>query len=372
MTQKKPDFILLGTTATLVIFGILALSSASASNSQEKFGTTYYFLTHQILFGIIPGIIFGYLAYRINLNSVKKWIPLILLLNIILLGMVFLPGIGIKAGGAARWLNLGIISVQPSEFLKLNFILYLALWLSSKAERNNLKIKKISNAFSQTFVAFLMIIGTIGLLLFLQPDVSTFGIIILTAVVMYFLANTPIIHTGLLFLMGAAGLVCLAPLASYRMKRILVWIKPETDPMGIGYQAKQALIAVGSGGIFGVGLGMSRQKFGFLPESMTDSIFAVMAEEMGFAGCFILIALFLTFFWRGFKIGKGSQDKFLQLASFGISFWIITQALINISSMIRLFPLTGIPLPFFSYGGTAIFVELIGVGILLNISKKKT
>ncbi len=169
--------------------------------------------------------------------------------------------------------------------------------------------------------------------------------------------------------MGTGALALLGSLASYRMERILVFLKPESDPMGIGYQVKQALIAVGSGGIFGLGLGMSQQKFGFLPASMTDSMFAIVAKETGFLGCFVLIVIFLTFFWRGFKIGKNTQDNFLKFSAFGIASWILVQTLINISSMIGLFPLAGIPLPFFSYGGSAIIMELIGVGILLNISK---
>ena len=158
-------------------------------------------------------------------------------------------------------------------------------------------------------------------------------------------------------------------IAPYRAARLLVFLNPETDPMGMGYQLKQALIAVGSGGIFGLGLGMSVQKFGFLPQSMADSIFAIFSEETGFIGSLILIFLFLIFFWRGFKIAKKSMDQFSKLAALGISCWIILQALINIGSMIGIIPLTGVPLPFLSYGGSALVTELIGVGILLNISK---
>jgi len=166
-------------------------------------------------------------------------------------------------------------------------------------------------------------------------------------------------------------LFSLIKLAPYRAARLLVFLKPETDPMGMGYQIKQALIAIGSGGIFGLGLGTSGQRLGFLPQSMADSIFAIMAEETGFVGGLILIALFLVFLWRGFKIGKSSQNKFSQLLAVGISSWIVIQAFINIGSMVGILPLTGIPLPFISYGGSALVSELIGVGILLNISKNK-
>lgn len=367
--EGRPDFILLGTTIVLLIFGILILASVSASISQERFGTTYYFLNHQIIFGVIPGIILVFFAFKINLDSLRKWAPLILFGNLILLSLVFLPKIGTTAGGATRWLDLGPISFQPSEFLKLTFILYLATWLSSKAER--VGQKKLPNNFSQTLIAFLIVVAIIGLLLYYQPDISTLAIIILVAIIMYFLSGTPLWHIILLISLGVGGLLTLAKIAPYRAARILVFLKPQTDPMGIGYQIKQALIAVGSGGLFGVGLGMSRQKFGFLPEPMSDSIFAILAEETGFIGVFVLIILFSIFCWRGFKIGKGSQDKFHQLSAFGITCWILMQTLINISSMTGILPLAGIPLPFFSYGGSALISELIGVGILLNISKRR-
>lgn len=165
-------------------------------------------------------------------------------------------------------------------------------------------------------------------------------------------------------------MLTLIKLAPYRAARLLVFLKPEIDPMGIGYQIKQALIAVGSGGISGLGLGMSQQRLGFLPQSISDSIFAILAEETGFIGCLILIFLFLIFLWRGFEIAKVSQNKFSQLAALGITSWITLQALTNIGSMIGILPLTGIPLPFISYGGSALVSELAGVGILLNISKQ--
>ena len=355
---KKIDLILLGTTGALLIFGILMIANISASFSIEKFGTTYYYLNHQLM-NILIGLILGFTAFKIKLALLKKWAPFLLLGNLALMLMVFLPAIGVSAGGATRWLNLGFISLQPSEFLKLTFILYLASWLNTRTSSKN----------KLTFLAFLMVIVVIGVFLFLQKDQSTFIIILLVATILYFVAQTPFWHIVILFLMGTGALALFGSSASYRMKRILVFLKPETDPMGIGYQIKQALIAVGSGGIFGLGLGMSQQKFGFLPASMTDSIFAITAEETGFLGCFVLIALFLTFLWRGFRIGKNSRDNFLKFTAFGITSWILVQTLINISSMTGLFPLAGIPLPFFSYGGSAIIAELIGVGILLNISK---
>ena len=188
---------------------------------------------------------------------------------------------------------------------------------------------------------------------------------------MYFFAKTPLLHTALIILVGVIGLVVLVNVAPYRLERIRVFLNPEIDPMGIGYQIKQSLITVGSGEVFGLGFGMSQQKFGLLPHPISDSIFAILAEETGFVGSVFLILLFVLFLWRGFKIGKESKDKFSQLVALGIVSWIFIQALVNMGSMINLSPLTGIPLPFVSYGGTALSTELAAVGILLNISKNR-
>ena len=358
---RVPDVVLIAVVLALLLLGILILASVSASFSQEKFGSSFYFLNHQIIFGLIPGIILAFLAFRIRLETLKKWVPVLLLINLALLLMVFLPEIGAQAGGATRWISLGSISFQPSEFLKITFILYLAAWLASRTE----KVK----GFGQTFVAFLLVISIISLFLILQPDISTLAIIVISAALMYFLATTPIWHSILIILIGMGGLSALIKIAPYRLNRLLVFLNPEVDPMGIGYQIKQAIIAVGSGGIFGQGLGMSSLRFGFLPHSMSDAIFAIFAEEAGFVGAAILILLFLIFLWRGFKIAKISQDKFSQLSALGITAWICLQGFINIASMIEILPLSGTPLPFISYGGSALISELIGVGILLNISR---
>lgn len=373
--KSHPDYILAGTLIILLIFGVLMISSVSASLSLEKFGGTYYFLNHQLLFGLLPGLILAFVFFNLNLDTIKKWAPLALLINIILLAMVFLPKIGLSFGGATRWLYFGgNVTLQPSEFLKLTTVLYLASLLSSRAQRGQkiIKEKRFTAPgydFSQTFAAFLIITGLISALLIFQPDVSTLGIIIAAGFIIYFATGTPISHSLFMLLTGIAAFFALIMMAPYRMKRWLVFLDPEIDPLGIGYQLKQSLIAVGSGGLFGLGLGMSRQKFGFLPQSMTDSIFAVFSEEAGFAGAAILISLFLILLWQGFKIAKASQDYFLKLTALGITSWITLQAFVNIGTMIGILPIAGIPLPFISYGGTHLVMELAGMGILLNISK---
>lgn len=360
--DSKADYFLIVVVAILLILGILMIFNVSAFSSQIKFGSPYYFLNRHLLLGLMLGLILAFIAFKIRLEFLKKWAPILLLMNIILMALVFLPEIGVKSGGASRWLNLGFTTVQPSEFLKLTFILYLAVWLSNRSE--NLKLT------NQTFLAFLILIFLITLLLLFQPDVSTLGIIIFTGVIIYFLSGAPLWHLILIILAGVISFFPIIKIAPYRMARLLVFLKPETDPMGIGYHLNQALIALGSGGIFGLGLGMSQQKFGFLPLTLNDSIFAIFAEETGFVGSFILILLFLLFFWRGFTIGKNAPDKFSQLLAFGITFWITIQAFFHISSITGFLPLAGISLPFISYGGSALVSQLIGVGILLNISKK--
>jgi cell division protein FtsW len=360
--EKGVDLFLLTIFLLFLIFGLLVLASVSAPLSQEKFGESFYFLRHQIIFGLIPGLILFLIFYKINLNSLKKYSPILLLIVLILTGLVFIPGIGIKIRGGTRWLGIGPISFQPSEFLKLAFIIYLAAWLDSQT-----KIKKKN--LTQTLIVFLIILSLISLFLIAQPDISTLGIIFATALVMFFLSKTPIWQTFLILFFAILIFVPLIQVAPYRFFRILTFLNPDFDPLGVGYQIKQALIAIGSGGVFGMGLGLSQQKFGILPQSFSDAIFAIFAEETGFLGSLFLIFLYLIFFWRSFRIGKKEGDEFKKLLAFGISFWLCLQAFINVGSIIKILPLTGIPLPFWSYGGSHLISEMSAVGILLNISK---
>ena len=370
--MKKPlnYYFFLGSVFLLLFSGIIILASVSSPVSLKEFDTPYYFLKRQLLFGLLPG---GALAFFISqkkdsVGLLKKWALVLLGINLILMFLVFLPGIGKASGGAARWLNLGPLSFQSAGFLKLTFIIYLASWLASKTEKISQKAGK--KDIGWTFFAFAAIIGLIGLLLMFQPDISTLVIVVLSAVLMYFSAGTPFRHSAAAAVAGAAALAFLIKFTPYRLNRLLVFLNPDLDPLGKGYQIKQALLAVGSGGVAGVGLGMSNQKFGFLPQSMSDSIFAVFAEETGFLGAAFLIFLFLLFSWAGFRIIKGGQDKFSQLLAMGITSWIVLQGFINIGSIIGILPITGVPLPFISHGGTALITELVGVGILLNIAKK--
>jgi cell division protein FtsW len=371
---KRLDYFLLFIVAILLILGISFLSALSAPISLSKFGTTNHYLIHQIVYGFLPGIFLCLIAFLIPLSFFKRISFLAFLLNLLVLISVFIPGIGSRFWGANRWLSLGSIGLQPSEFLKITSILYLSTWLSNRINQQPqgpkaLKDKIPRNSFKQILLPFLIFLTVISVIFILQPNVSTLGIIGLTALVIYFASGTPLWHTLLITIFGSSGLILLLKYGSYRASRLLVFLNPNIDPLGIGYQINQALIAIGSGGIGGRGLGMSSQKFGFLPQTMSDSTFAVYAEESGFVGCIFLILLFSLFLWAGLAVARRSDDRFSKLVALGITFWILFQGFANISSMIGIFPLTGIPLPFISYGGSHIIAELIGVGILLNIAR---
>jgi cell division protein FtsW len=360
----KIDYLLLGAAFFLLVLGIIIIASISITLSSQHFGITYYFLVRQFIIGIIPGLILGFILFRLDEKKLKKISLPALLISIVLCAMVFLPYIGVSAGGAKRWLNfLGNATIQPSEILKLTFIIYLATLFSKRIE------KKDDNKLKTVFLPFIIILSVISVILIKQPDISTLIIIVITSLSIYFSLNTPLLHTIILLAIGVIIFPLLVLFASYRLKRILSFFNPESDPLGISYQINQALIAIGSGGIYGLGFGMSRQKLGFLPEPMTDTIFAIFSEESGFIGASLLILLFLVLFWRIMIIAKRSQDNFASIICLGIGIWIITQAFFNISAMVKLLPLSGIPLPFISYGGSHIIAELGAVGLLLRYSR---
>lgn len=363
MKKAKPDYILLGVVVFLLFFGILFLSGVSAIPSQVRTGKPTYFLFRHLLFGVLPGLILAFGAYKIKLSYLKKMAPVLFFLNLALLIAVFIPGLGIKAGGATRWLNLYFFSLQPSEMLKLTFILYLAAWFSSRSS---------SKEKNPVILPFFLIVSAIALILRLQPDMSTLGVIVATAIIIYFFTNVPFYRFAGISLLVIILFVSFIYFSDYRMERILLFMGLKDDPMGTGFQIKQSVISVGSGGIFGQGLGTYVEKTGFLPQVLGDSIFSVIAEEAGFLGGIVLVFSFLLFFWRGVKNAEGSKEEFSSLVAIGISSWICIQAFINIGAMIGLVPLTGIPLPFISYGGSHIISELVAVGILLNVSKYAT
>jgi cell division protein FtsW len=345
----------------LTAIGLIMLASASWPLGFDRFDDGYYFLKHQMIFGLLPGVIGCLVAMRMPYERLRHFAPHMLALSIILLILVFVPGIGAEFGTSQSWIGIGNFSFQPSELVKLTFLIYLAAWLE-KRSRSELK------SVSEGLAPFLTVLGVIALLLILQPDTGTLGIIVITAMLVYFIGGAPISHLLGLGLIGAGAMAVLVKLSPYRADRVLTFLHPELDPLGVGYHINQALLAIGSGGIFGRGYGHSLQKFQYLPEVAGDSIFAVMAEEMGFVLVSVFIIFYLVFLFRGFKIAEQAPDAFGRYLVIGIMTWFGIQAFVNIGAMVGIMPITGVPLPFVSYGGTALAISLTAAGVVLNVS----
>lgn len=366
--KKLPDILILCVIGTLFIFGIFTLGATSFTLSLDQHGNVWYLFLHQLLMAGI-GMTLGIIVYKLPSIFLKKIAAILFLLNLALVFLVFFPNMGIETKGASRWLKLPGFSFQPSEFLKISFILYLSAWLSSKGKTEKGK----GHGEGISLIPFLIVMAILFFGLILQRDLTTLMIICLVGALMYFASKAPFWHYIVISLLGATGFLVFAKLEPYRWNRVISMFNPHLDPLGKGYQLKQAAIAIGSGRIFGVGegfsFGLSRQKFGFLPESTTDSIFAIVAEELGFLGAIFLIFLFLLFCYQGLKIARNKGQSFEGFLALGIVCWITLQSLANIGGIIGILPLGGIPLPFFSYGGSHIMAEIIGVGLLLNVSK---
>lgn len=355
------DFILFFNVCALVAIGLIMVFSAAATESLRA-NDPFFYLKRQLIFVAI-GFLALYIGFKIDFSKYRKWSGQILLLSFFLLGIVFIPFIGRSAGGATRWIDLGFFSFQPSEFAKLGVIIYLADSITRK--------KKIIGNFLKGILPILTIVAFACLLILKQPDLGTVLVIFGTALIMFYLGGAKLVHIIFLILISSAFFIFASFISPYRKRRLLAYINPWKDPKGVGFHIIQSLIAVGSGGFFGLGLGGSRQKFLYLPEQYTDFIFAILCEETGFLGALLVIILFIGVAARGFYIGRKSPDDFGSLLAFGLSSFLILQALINIGVVVGLIPTTGIPLPFISYGGTSLIVSLYSVGILLNISSSR-
>lgn len=358
--RRNADTIILAVFGLLLLIGFVTLASASAVLAFQRYGDANALLKRQLISAII-----GLVAFAVTMRfPYTRWRQLafpLLCIGVLLLALVLVPGIGASILGARRWIALGGFLFQPVEVVKLCFLLYLAAWL----ERRGRSV----GDFSSGFVAFLSLLGLITILVALQPDIGSISVIGMTALVMYFVAGAPLPYFALIGAGSAALFAFIVKVAPYRAARLTVFLHPELDPQGIGYHVNQALLAIGSGGLFGLGLGHSRQKFNFLPESAGDSIIAIIAEELGFVFIVLLIGLFVVFLLRGLSVARRAPDLFGRYVAAGITAWIVLQAFINMAALARLLPLTGIPLPFVSYGGTALVVSMAAVGILVNISR---
>ncbi|MBU4082594.1 putative lipid II flippase FtsW [Patescibacteria group bacterium] len=363
MKNRQPDYILILIIFVIVFFGLVVLFNASMVLSRDVSGQGYHFLNHQLLYGVIPGLIFFLIFQWLDYKRWQKAAFPLMIFGLILLCLVLIPGLGYSHGGAKRWVGFGGFSFQPFEFVKLFFIIYLSTLLSKKG--------KSKQVIRESFIPFLVVGAAIVTLVLFQPNMSALVIFFLIAGIIYFLAEVKISYLVALAGLGLATLAAFIKLTGYNANRLIVYLHPEIDPQGIGYQIDQALLAIGSGGLFGLGLGQSIQKWKYLPEVVGDSVFAIAAEELGLIGAGVLVLLFICLAWRGLKAAKKSPDKFGYLLAGGIVGWISLQAFINMASISGLIPLMGVPLPFVSYGGSAMIVSLASMGILVNISKYK-
>ncbi|MGB9763018.1 MAG: putative lipid II flippase FtsW [Minisyncoccia bacterium] len=356
--------VFLSLTVILIVLGFLVLISASSIIGAQQYNDILYFVKKQLIQGLLLGIILAFLAFKIDIYFWRKISFLLLLISIIFLILCFVPGFERVINGAHRWIKLGPILFQPSELLKITVIVFLAHVFD---KYRNEPLKKI---FNKTFIIYLCVLAIIGFLLTIQPSTGTFVIISISTLIIYFYNKITLKQFLILILLGVIFFTILIIKYQYRLERILTFTNPHKDPKGKGYQIIQSLIGIGTGGLFGKGFGNSVQKFNYLPESHTDAIFSIIAEEFGFIGSLILIIIYLLFITTGLKLAKYTNNYFGQLIILGFVTSIGLQAFINIAALCHLIPLTGIPLPFISYGSTAYVVNLIQVGIIMNITKK--
>ncbi|WP_369902933.1 stage V sporulation protein E [Bacillus manliponensis] len=359
-TKKMPDFILIIVTLLLLTIGMIMVYSASAVWASYKIGDSFFFAKRQLLFAGV-GVIAMFFIMKIDYWTWRTYSKVILLVCFLLLILVLIPGVGMVRGGARSWIGVGAFSIQPSEFMKFAMIIFLAKFLSEKQKVITKFKEGLLPALSFVFLAFGMIM--------LQPDLGTGTVMVGTCIVMIFVAGARIFHFAMLGLIGVAGFVGLIASAPYRMKRITSYLDPWSDPLGSGFQIIQSLLAIGPGGLFGLGLGQSRQKFLYLPEPQTDFIFAILAEELGFIGGSFVLLLFSLLLWRGIRIALGAPDSYGTFLAVGIVAMIAIQVMINVGVVTGLMPVTGITLPFLSYGGSSLTLMLMAVGVLLNISR---
>ena len=363
--EKSIDTFFLGIVIALVVFGLIMFLSASfgvLAKDQAKFSGILF---NQIAFGLIGGTFAMWVAYKIPYEFWRKYAFYLFIGGIILIALVFVPGLGFSHGGATRWISIGPISFQPVEFLKIAFIIYFSAWIAWIRPKENIDhVKKI-------VIPFVVLFGIVAAILVQQPDTKSLILLMSTGVVMMFVARIPYKYIAGLVLIGVAIFSLVVVFKPYVRERVQTFLDPSHDPRGASFQLNQAQIAIGAGGVWGRGLGQGIQKFTYLPEPQGDSIFAVIGEELGFIGSFVTILLYVLFALRGLRIASRSPDTFSRLLVTGLVIILTAQSFLNIASIAGLFPLTGVPLVFISHGGTSLLFALFSVGIILNISKRQ-
>lgn len=364
MRVHRPDYIFLTSIAALLAFGLLTLFSASSAEGLAKFNDGYFFIKRQFLLGVLPGLVLFYFTSRIHYYWWRKLARPLFYFSLLLLVLLLIPGVGDKIGTAKSWFVIGGFSFQPAELLKLTLIFYLGARLADLAEEDFYHWQRV-------FLPFVAITVVISALILAQPDFGTLMILLFIAGAVYFSAGGRLTHLACLVgagLLGVAGLVMSGKYGRL-LERFTVFLNPNFDAQGLGYQLNQALLAIGSGGLWGLGWGHSRQKFQYLPEVRADSIFAIIGEELGFLVSALFIVFLCFIFWRGMKIAMSAPDRFGKIVVIGVMVWMIGQSFVNIASMTGLLPLTGVPLPLVSHGGTALAIMLAALGVAVNVSK---
>lgn len=358
--KDKPDYLLIISTLILLTVGLIMVYSASSIWADFRFNDPFFFAKRQLLFAVI-GVIAMLFVMNIDYWVWRKWSKVLIIVCFFLLILVLIPGVGLVRGGARSWLGIGAFSIQPSEFMKIAMIIFLARFLADNQKQITSFRKGLLPSLSLVFIAF-------GIIM-LQPDLGTGAVMVGTCIVMVYIAGARLSHFFALGLAGLAGLAGLVISAPYRIQRITSYLDPWSDPLGSGFQIIQSLYAIGPGGIMGLGFGQSRQKFFYLPEPQTDFIFSILVEETGFLGGAFVLALFCIMLWRGIRIASSAPDTFGSYLAVGIIGMLVIQVVINIGVVTGLMPVTGITLPFLSYGGSSLTLMLGSVGILLNISR---
>lgn len=336
--------------------------SASSIWAEYRFNDSFHFAKLQVLFLIIS-IIVMIVTSKINYNFYKRKANIIILICFILLILVLIPGVGMVRNGSRSWFAIGPIGLQPSEFAKVGLIIFLSKYL----EKNQKELNSIRKGLLPVFLVILLFFG----LIILEPDFGSAMVIILTLIMIIFASGVKIsffASLGIIGLIGITGLIIMAP---YRLKRIISFLNPWSDPLGSGYQIIQSLYAIGPGGLLGLGFGNSIQKQFYLPEPQTDFIFSIISEEFGFLGVLIITTLFALIFFFIIRISLKQKNLFAKYLSFGLGMQIILQTVLNLCVVVGLIPVTGVTLPFISYGGSSLLISMISIGIILNISKNK-
>lgn len=358
LSHGRPNIWLLISVVALVLLGFAMLASASQVLGFNRFGDEFYFLKNQAAHAII-GIVLFFVFYYFPTTYWRRFAIPLYFVSVFLLVVVLIPGV--SYGSAKSWIQIAGLSLQPAELTKLFLIFFFAYWFEKRTE--------YSQSFSRGFIPFLLYASIPMGLIALQPDIGTLAIIVVICVALYVVSGAPWKYLAVLGALGVVVVGSLIAIAPYRLNRVMVLLNPSLDPQGVGYHARQAMSAVESGGVFGLGFGKSVSKFHFLPEAPADSIFAVYAEELGFIFVVILFGLFGVIVARGLRIADRAPTKFETYACVGVVVWIVVQVLVNIGAMVGILPLTGVPLPFLSYGATALVSLLAAMGFLLNVSK---